>query len=202
MKLVFSWIQWCWKWTQARILVEKFGFNLFETGTTLREMALEDSPLWKLVKKTIEAWKQVSPEIVEDILKNILEKNKKWNLIFDWFVRNQWNKDTFDKIVWDYNVVFFDLPESEAKTRLLWRMYDPLSWETFVSWTINNPKTWTPLIKRADDEEKAIQQRIDLFYNVTMPIVEQYRINWNIIEVNANQSIEDVNKELVKKLWI
>ncbi len=201
MKLVFTWIQWCWKWTQARILEEKFGFKLFETGWVLRAMSKEDTDLWKLVKETIDAWRHVSPEIVEDILRDILEKNT-WNLIFDWFVRNQWNKQSFDKIVWDYKVIFFDLPEEKAKERLLWRMYDKETQETFVAWTLVNPKNWNILIKRADDEENAIMQRIRLFFDVTMPIVEEYRERWILIDVNANQSIDDVSSELVSKLGL
>ncbi len=201
MKLVFIWIQWSGKWTQARILEEKFGFKLFETWWVLRSMSKEDSDLWRLVKETIDAWKHVSPEIVEDILRDILVKND-WNLIFDWFVRNEWNKQSFDKIVWDYRVVFFDLPEEKAKERLLWRMYDKETQETFVAWTLVNPKNWNTLVKRADDEESAIMQRIRLFYDVTMPIVEEYRERWILVDVNANQSIEDVSNELVSKLWL
>lgn len=202
MKLVFIWIQWCWKWTQARILVDKYSFNLFESWTTLRNIAKEDSELWKLVKETIDAWKHVSPEIVEDILKDILVKNEWENLIFDWFVRNEGNKQSFDKIVWDYKVVFFELPEEKAKERLLWRMYDKETWETFISWTIVNPKNWNTLIKRVDDEEAAIIQRIRLFYDVTMPVVEEYKNRWILVSVNANQSIDDVAKELASKLGL
>jgi len=202
MKFVSIWIQWSGKWTQARILVDKYDFKLYETWTTLRDMAKQDNKLWKLIKSTIESWHQVNPEIVEDILKDILQKNPDWNIIFDWFVRNEWNKNTFDRIVWDYKVVFFDLPEQEAKNRLLWRMYDKETGETFSAWTLINPKNWNTLVKRADDEEMAIQKRIDLFFDVTMPIVEEYKKQWNLIEINANQSIENVSDELINKLGL
>ena len=93
MKLVFIWIQGSGKWTQARLLEEKYDYKLFESWSALRNIANEDSELWKIVKDTIEAWNHVSPSIIEDIMVDILENKSDWkNTIFDGFVRNVWNK--------------------------------------------------------------------------------------------------------------
>ena len=201
MKLVFIWIQGSGKWTQARLLEEKYDFKLFESGTALREIAKEDSELWKKVKETIEAWNHVSPEIVENIMIDILE-NKSWwkNTIFDWFVRNVWNKQSADKVLWDYKVVLFELSEEKARERLLWRMYNPKTSETFKAWTLVDPSTWDKLEKRADDNEEAIVKRIELYVEKALPLVSEYRKNGNLIEVNADQPVEDVFNELVEKL--
>lgn len=202
MKLVFIWIQWSWKWTQGRILQDKFWFKIYETWTALREIRAKNSPLWQLVKSTIESWNQVTPEIVEDILKDVISNNTNTPLILDGFVRNKWNKISVDKIVWDYKVIFFNLTEELARKRLLWRMYDKETWETFPSDTIINPKNWNILIKRADDEENAINQRIKLFFEVTMPIVEEYKKEWNLIEIDANWSIDEISIRIQEKLWL
>jgi len=201
MKLVFIWIQGSGKWTQARLLEEKYDFKLFESGTALREIAKEDSELWRKVKETIEAWNHVSPEIVENIMVDILE-NKSWwkNTIFDWFVRNVWNKQSADKVLWDYKVVLFELSEEKARERLLWRMYNPKTSETFKAWTLVDPSTWDKLEKRADDNEEAIVKRIELYVEKALPLVAEYRKNGNLIEVNADQPVEDVFNELVEKL--
>ena len=201
MKLVFIWIQGSGKWTQARLLEEKYDFKLFESGTALREIAKEDSELWRKVKETIEAWNHVSPEIVENIMVDILE-NKSWwkNTIFDWFVRNVWNKQSADKVLWDYKVVLFELSEEKARERLLWRMYNPKTSETFKAWTLVDPSTWDKLEKRADDNEEAIVKRIELYVEKALPLVSEYRKNGNLIEVNADQPVEDVFNELVEKL--
>ena len=202
MKIVFIWIQWSGKWTQWRILVENFWFKIYETGTALREIASQNTPLWQLVKSTIDAWKQVSPEIVEDILREVIAQNEGKDLILDWFVRNEGNKISADNIVWDYKVVFFDLPETDAKARLLWRMYDKETWETFPAWTLVNPKNWNQLVKRADDEEQAINERIRLFYEKTMPIVDLYRQEWKVIEINAKWSIDEIALRLKESLGL
>lgn len=200
-KYVFIGIQGSGKWTQARLLEEKYDFKLFESGTALRNIAKENSELWKLVKKTIDAGNHVSPEIVEDIMTDILENKSKWkNSIFDGFVRNSWNKESADKVLWDYKVVLFELSEEKSKQRLLGRMYNPKTSETFPSGTKFDPQTWDKLEKRADDNEEAILKRINLYIEKTLPVIEEYRKNWNLIEINADNCVEWVFNELVEKL--
>ena len=201
MKLVFIWIQGSWKWTQARLLEEKYDYKLFESWTALRDIAKEDSELWRSVKETIEAWNHVSPKIVEDIMIDILENKSDWkNTIFDGFVRNVWNKESADKVLWEYTVVLFQLSEDKARERLLWRMYNPKTAQTFKAWTIIDPETWDKLEKRADDNEDAIVKRIDLYVEKALPLITEYRKTWKMLEVNADQSIEDVFNQLVEKL--
>jgi adenylate kinase len=202
MYLIFIGIQGSGKWTQARILKEKYWFEIFETGQALREITKKETELWKLVKQTIQAGKQVSPEIIENILLDFI-KNSKWeNIIFDWLVRNKWNKQTADKILKDYKVIYFDLDEQEAINRLLGRMYNPKTWETFPAGTEIDPKTWDKLIKRSDDEENAIKQRIKEFYEKTLPVVEEYEKEWKLIKINAKQDINKVTEEIISKLGL
>lgn len=201
MKLVFIWIQGSWKWTQARLLEDKYDFKLFESWTALRNIAAENSDLWKKVKSIIDAWDHVSPEIVENIMIDILEnKSNGKNIIFDWFVRNIWNKQSADKVLKDYKVVLFKLSEEKARERLLWRIYNPKTWETFKSWTFTDPETWDKLEKRADDNEEAIIKRIKLYVDKALPLIEEYKEKWNLIIINADQSVEHVFNELVTKL--
>ncbi len=198
MHIVFIWIQGSWKWTQSRILQEEKWFESFETGQALRNITKQDTDLWKLVKETIETGKQVTPDIVENILKDYIKTANSDNIIFDGLVRNIWNKETADNILdKDYKVVFFDLDEKEAMKRLLWRMYNPKTWETFMSWVDIDPKTWDKLVKRSDDEENSIRQRIKEFYEKTLPVVELYEKEWKLIKINANQSVDKVTNEIL-----
>ncbi len=202
MKLVFTWIQGCWKWTQARLLVEKYGFTLLEMWQELRKIASSDSELWKRVKQTIDSWALVTPEVVWEIMNEVITTQTNKNLILDWFVRNEWNKKSLEEISTDYKVVFFELSKEKAIDRLLGRMYDPLSWETFLSWTLVNPVTWTKLEKRKDDNEASILKRIDEFMNNTLPTAMKQEQEGRVIRINADQNVESVFKELVTKLWL
>ena len=45
MKLAFVWIQWCGKWTQGRILAEKYWFKVLELWTEFRNIIKSGSEL-------------------------------------------------------------------------------------------------------------------------------------------------------------
>jgi hypothetical protein len=49
----------------------------------------------------------------------VLKYKDEEKVIFDAFIRNDWNKAIFDEILPDYQVIFFELPIEKAKNRLL-----------------------------------------------------------------------------------
>lgn len=202
MFLVFSWIQWCGKWTQARILVEKYGFQIVEMWWELRKISKEDSDFWREIKTIIEWWGLVPPEMITKIIEKVVKENLWKKMIFDWFIRNMWNKRDFESITNDYKVVFFELSKEKAIERLLWRMYDPETQETFRAGTSHNPKTWNTLVKRKDDNEDSVLKRINLFVSDTLPIVELQKAEGKVISINADQSVEEVEKEIKEKLGL
>lgn len=202
MKLVFTWIQGCWKWTQARLLEDNYWYTLLEMWQELRNIIASWNELWTKIKWIIESWELVSPEIVWEVMKEVLSSQTNINLILDWFVRNEWNKESLEKIVDDYKVVFFELSKEKAIERLLWRMYNPNTWETFPAGTLIDPETWDELIKRKDDNEESILKRIDEFMTKTLPTAEKQKAEWKVISINADQSIEEVANEMVEKLGL
>lgn len=168
----------------------------------LREIAREETELWKNVKQTIDAGLQVDPVIVAEVMKEYLGRETNERIIMDGFVRNFWNKETMESIFPDYKVLFFNLSKEKAMSRLLWRMYDPITWETFLSGTTHNPVTGTELIKRADDNEASIMTRINAFVEKTLPVVDIQKSEWRVIEIDADQSVEQVAEEIKTKLWL
>lgn len=203
MKIVFTWIQWCGKWTQARLLVEKYGFTLLEMWNEFRKLVASWTELWNKVKEIIESGAQVDSDLWKEIMENVLKEQTTENIIFDWFIRNEWNKEIFDRLLPEYKVLFFDLSVEKAKWRLLGRMFNKSTWETFMQWTTHDPKTWEELIKRADDkDEKAILKRISEYEVKTLPIVGIQKSEWKIIEISADDTIQNVHNNIVENLKI
>lgn len=202
MKIVFSWIQWCWKGTQARKLVEKYWFTLLEMWWEFRKIIASWSTLWQQIKEIIDAWYQVPWDLwIKVMEQTIIDNIHIENVIFDAFVRNDWNKEIFDRLLSSYKVVFFELPVEKAKQRLLWRMFDKQTGETFPAGITINPQNWNKLEKRDDDkDESAILKRIEEYENKTLPIIELQKKENKVITINANQSIDKVFSELVLKL--
>jgi adenylate kinase len=203
MKLVFTGIQGCGKGTQWRLLAEKYGFEIVEMWGELRNVIASGSELWLKLQEVMNKGFMVSDELGAEVMKWAIEKYKeKDRVIFDGFIRLQWNKDIFDSHLSDYEVVLFQLSEEKAKNRLLGRVYNPKTGETFPVGTETDPKTWDLLEKRKDDTEASILQRINEYITKAIPIVEIQKKEWKVIEIDADQAIEDVFADLEEKLGL
>jgi adenylate kinase len=55
------------------------------------------------------------------------------------------------------------------------------------------------LYQRSDDTGEAVQKRLDIFFNQTIRLLDYYGIE-KIVEVNGNQSIEQVQKALLDQI--
>ncbi len=206
MKLVFSGIQWCGKWTQARLLEEKHWAKILEMWGEFRRVISSGNELWETLKEIMNRGDQVNWElgwkVMEDAIENVMKEYSDSIIVFDGFIRNDWNKEIFDRLLPDYQVVLFELSEEKSKQRLLGRMFNKTTGETFMVGTTHDPETWEELIRRADDNEEGILKRIQLYKDLTLPVVEVQREEWRVIEVNADQSIGEVFAELEQKLWL
>lgn len=206
MKIVLAWIQWSWKWTQWKILERKYNFKIFDTWAHIREIAREDSEIWKEVKKLIDAWNLVPLDVLEKVVKNFLEnQSPDVNIIFDGVPRNLEQKDFFDRVVWDFKVVHLNLPKSEAENRVIWR-------KICFSCQSTYPKTyehkfcekcsWKIWVRVDDSDDKALQKRIDIFVNETIPVIESYKKDEKVIEIDATKDISSVSEEIENVLWL
>ena len=55
--------------------------------------------------------------------------------------------------------------------------------------------------KRDDDQRSKVQTRIDEFHNKTLPVIDVYRNMGILVEINGQQSREEVFAEVVDKLY-
>jgi|SRR3989344_5531314 len=64
------------------------------------------------------------------------------------------------------------------------------------------PKDGSPLVTRALDTEETIKKRLDVYRSETMPVFDWMKgEGYNIIEINGEQTIEDVHRDILNKLW-
>ncbi|QFR39261.1 nucleoside monophosphate kinase [Candidatus Gracilibacteria bacterium 28_42_T64] len=202
MKLVFTGIQGCGKGTQARFLVENHGFTLVEMGGEFRKIIASGSNLGLQLKEILDSGAQVNAEMGIAVMEEAIARQTNEKIIFDAFVRNDWNKVIFDRELPEYQVIFFNLSEEKAKQRLLGRMFNSTTGETFPYGTKIDPKTGEKLIHRSDDNEESILKRIEEYTTKTLPILELQKKEGRVLEINADQSVEEVAKEIEEKLGL
>lgn len=184
MDYLFFGIQGSGKGTQTKLLGQNYNIPVFETGHELRTMAMQDTELGRKVKQTIEGGDLVTNEIVMEIVETFLSNNESAkHLIFDGIPRNQDQQamlhQLLDKHSRNYSAILIKLTKPEAMTRLLKR---------------------AEIEGRADDTEEGIEKRINIFFEQTEPLLSHYRQNHKLIEINGDQTVEEVYAEEVQKL--
>lgn len=197
MNILLVWVQGSGKWTQARKIENQYGFLLFETGQTLRDIAKGDNDFSKRIHQRINVeWKLADDVDVAKVIADYAEENKWENIIFDWAIRNLAQNKIIASLLWEFVVFYFVLDFDVAIKRLTWRKVDSITWESFPSNFPKdvNPKTWNPLIVRPDDGElTTIQTRMDIFKNDTLPLIDIWKAEWRkIFEFDASKTENEI----------
>jgi len=205
MDLVLFGIQGSGKGTLGKIVAEKYGFEIFETGSELRKLGLEASPLAKKVRGIIESGLLVPNEVVMDIIENFmskLEAGKK--VLFDGIPRKLVQAETFDalmkKLGRDFIGILVDVPEEVAIKRLSTRRLCEICKTVYpASYSKNTcEKDEGKLITRSDDVPASIRTRIMAYFTETMPVIKHYRKNNKMLNMNGDMSIEDAKIEIIR----
>lgn len=172
----------CGKDTQAALLEQKFGYAILSTGVLFRALAQEPTAAGKRVAALLEKG-DLPPGWLAEFLwtRWLLEKKSlPEHLIFNGAPRRLDEAKELDEVLdfferVDLGVLLIDISRAEAKRRLLKR-------------------------GRADDDERAINERLDWFEKDVLPVIDYYERSSRLVRINGQQPIEDVFKEILSKL--
>ncbi|MFZ4712745.1 MAG: adenylate kinase [Bacteriovoracaceae bacterium] len=194
------------KGTQASKLVSDFGYKHLSTGDLLRAEIKKASELGLRVKAVMDAGKLVDDQLVLELLKVNVDLNN-GSYIFDGFPRNTIQAKMLDEELLgnsDYLVYYFDIGLEELVTRLCFRETCPSCGKIY------NTKLMPPkqpgtcdacghcgLVHRADDTEIVVRERLNVFTNQTVPVLDYYSAKGRLRKVDATLATQDVFKLIV-----
>ncbi len=177
----------CGKGTQSKLLVQRNGFIQLSTGDLLREeTSKKNSKLGEKVKNLMESGELVPDEIVIDIIVKKVEEFKNKSVIFDGFPRNLNQATVLDDSLQNVSinldrVIFFEINFDILKERI----------EKRIKETENNNQ-------RKDDNVETLVNRIEVFKESTLPIVDYYEKKGILSKVDGIKEIEEVYEEISK----
>lgn len=181
MDIVLFGIQGSGKGTQARKLCAEFGYALFEAGGALRTIAASGSDLGKTVKGYIDAGEHVPQDIIMEVVAAFITDLPAGKaIVFDGIPRNMGQKDAFDALMVnderEFRCVELIVDEEAAVQRILGR---------------------AKIEGRADDaNEEAIRRRLALFHEKTQPVIDAYRADDNMVDVDGEATVDEVYARL------
>lgn len=187
MHIVFYGPEGSGKGTQAKLISEKLKLPILTSGDLVRDAATNDKGIiGEVCRQALSEGKYVADSEMFVLWKwRLKEEDAKGGWIMDGFPRNieqaKFLDDKIDKYGYQVDKVFYlDLSEEESFKRLIAR--------------------GRPLHDGSDelhDSPDRIKQRLEIYKEGEKDVLEYYRVKGVLVEVNADQSIEDVHKEIL-----
>lgn len=212
MNLIIFGPQGSGKGTQADMLASKFNLEHIETGLIFREMGREDSELGKKIKDLNERKELVPDDITVDVIQKSLEKIPlEKGVILDSAPRTMGQIEPVEammhKLARTINkAIYITLPYEESVSRITKRYACTVCYRHFVlGKDIKSPNDLCPtcqgpIMQRSDDTPEGIAKRLNDFYSITVPVIEEYRKRGMLIEIDGHKSKEEVFEEIIKAL--
>lgn len=197
------------KGTQAQMLANRLKVPTVATGDMLREIGRSETPLGRQVKEIQDAGQLVSDEVLAEIVKERLgQEDCGRGCILDGFPRTLPQAMLLDQIARDGNlellVVNIEVPRDQLWKRLTGRAMCPKCGTIYNKYFRPSKQNaicdldGQSLYTRADDNEEAIAKRLAAYDEMTGPVLDYYRREGRVRNIDGTLSPGDVYQSLEK----
>jgi adenylate kinase len=174
------------KGTQAKKLIEHYQIPQISTGDILRQAVKEGTELGQQAKSYMDRGELVPDDVIIEIVKERIKADDcQQGYIFDGFPRTVEQAKALDQMLHSLSthldaVINIDVPEEEVVKRLSGRRTCKNCGALYH--VIYNPpakagicdKCGGELFQRDDDNEATIRQRLAVYREQTLPLIEYY----------------------------
>jgi adenylate kinase len=202
------------KGTQAKVLAETTKLAHISSGDLFRENIKNQTDLGKLAKSFIDKGELVPDDVTISMIKDRLTRaDCEAGAILDGFPRTPAQADALEKMLAGFNshvnyVPFISASEEilveRASGRWTCRAQGHVYHQKF-----NPPKNagtcdvdGSELYQRDDDKVETVANRIKVYFQQTMPLVEYYRKSGKLVQIDGAQAVEQVTDNLLSALKI
>ena len=194
------------KGTQSARLVDEFGFTHLSTGDLLRAAVKEGTELGVKAKSYMDAGELVPDEVVIGLVEEKLKAAPEASFLLDGFPRTPAQAVALDGVLanlgkkLDYAIALEVDSEALVARMSQRRVCHECGYPGTVETGPVCPKCGGGLSQRADDNEETVRNRLAVYEKSTSPLIDYYRGNGILIELDGGKSPDDVFAELRKAI--
>jgi adenylate kinase len=167
------------KGTQAKILIEAYGIPQLSTGDILRSAIAAKTPMGLAAKEVMDRGDLVSDDIVNGIVSERLDaEDCRTGFILDGFPRTIPQAETLDEMLAEKGMALDAVVEITADPDVLVDRITKRARESGVA--------------RGDDNEEVLRKRLNVYRELTEPLVAYYKDKGLVRTVDGMQPIENV----------
>lgn len=197
------------KGTQAKLLEDKKGYKQLSTGDMLRSAIAQGTEMGKKAKVVMDLGDLVSDDIVVSIIAERLDKpDVKKGFILDGFPRNQAQAEALDRMLREKNlkldaVIEMKVDDEQLVQRIAGRYTCAKCGKGYHD-EFERPKKAgvcdvcgsTEFVRRPDDNEKTVRDRLQIYNKQTAPLVDYYGRTGVLHKVNGMADIPVVTRQI------
>lgn len=187
------------KGTLSQALQDKYGFKAVSIGLLLREEARKNTEEARLIDECLKKGNLVSDDLALRVLKKYLESAGDGNIIFDGYPRNIAQAESLKSIARIDRVLFLNIEDRVVRERFLGRREcEDCGYVSNINYAEYNgfcPKCNGHLAKRNDLNEEAMANKMKSFEKDTKPLVDYYKKEGLLVEINAEQDQQSILKQ-------
>ena len=212
MKIIMLGAPGAGKGTQAKKIAEKYQIPHISTGDIFRANIKNGTELGKKAKTYMDQGLLVPDELVVDLVVDRVNQEDCGNgYVLDGFPRTIPQAEALDKALsgmgqkLDY-AIDVDVPDENIISRMSGRRAC-LSCGATYHIVYNAPKKegvcdqcGEPLVLRDDDKPETVRNRLDVYHRQTQPLIDYYKKEGVLAEVDGTQDMEQVFQDIVKIL--
>ncbi|HWD38679.1 MAG TPA: adenylate kinase [Fimbriimonas sp.] len=198
------------KGTQSALLMERLGIKQISSGDIFRREIEAETDLGRLAKRYIDHGELVPNGVtIEMIAKRLRDEEvRRKGFVLDGFPRTVRQAEALDEMLFEMEidldkVVSIEVPEDLIVQRLTGRMGCTKCGEIYHS-SSKPPKREGlcdvcngPLFVRTDDQPETIRERLHVFQQNTMPVIEYYESTGSLHRVDGSVGPEDTYAQIV-----
>ncbi|GAA3205066.1 adenylate kinase family protein [Nonomuraea helvata] len=195
------------KGTQSALLARAYELVHINVGDIFRWHVQQHTKLGALVRRTMAAGELIGDDLVEKVVRDRLDQHD-WNygFIIDGFPRNRRQAEFFLESYDIDGVIHLDLPDDEVRRRVLARRLCPNCGMDY-NLIYDRPAEegicevcGHQLVRRADDTEEALAERLRTYHDKTDPILDLLRRKEYVFTIDASRSVEEVQTSIRDRL--
>ena len=196
------------KGTQAKKIVEYFGIPQISTGEILRKEVKAETDLGKKVAGILEEGALVPDGLILEIIeRRITLQDCEKGFILDGFPRTIGQAESLDKLLTKLNlpspqVIEIFAPDHIIIERLTNRRICSKCGTDYNLKLNPPPENYVckvcggKIIRRADDNEKTIRERLRVYRKETEPLIDYYKKKQHFHRMDSQLPIEEVFEEI------
>lgn len=175
MKILLIGPQGSGKSTQGKLLANSLQIPYISTGESFRKIASENTDEGRRIKQIIESGNLVDDQTTAELLAKRIQADDCQNgFILDGYPRNVEQARKIADLNFD-KVIYLNIADQVVLERLLKR-------------------------GRVDDTASSIKTRLDLYYQQTQSLIDYYKNQGLLVEIDATVNIQTVQDAIKKSL--